>query len=97
LVPAEKRGIGLMFQDYALFPHMSVADNIMYGIHRDPDRLRRLAELLELVDLCGFEARRPASLSGGQKQRVALARALAPRPAALLLDEPFANLDGPMR
>jgi iron(III) transport system ATP-binding protein len=97
VVPAEDRNVGLMFQDYALFPHMSVADNIMYGIHRLPDRVQRVTDLLELVELSGFQDRSPNSLSGGQKQRVALARALAPKPVALLLDEPFANLDGPMR
>jgi iron(III) transport system ATP-binding protein len=96
-VPAEKRGVGLVFQDYALFPHMTVADNVAYGIHRSPDKVQRVAELLDLVGLGGLGSRLPTSLSGGQKQRVALARALAPRPKVLLLDEPFANLDGPIR
>ncbi len=96
-IRAEKRGVGLVFQDYALFPHMSVADNIAFGIHRSSDRSHRVEELLELVDLSGYGGRSPNSLSGGQKQRVALARALAPKPQLLLLDEPFANLDGPIR
>ena len=97
LLPAEKRPVGLVFQDYALFPHMTVAKNIAFGIHKASDRLSRVESLLELVDLKGFGDRMPNSLSGGQKQRVALARALAPRPKLLLLDEPFANLDGPIR
>jgi iron(III) transport system ATP-binding protein len=96
-VPAEQRGVGLVFQDYALFPHMTVADNVAYGIHRSPDKAKRVAELLGLVGLEELGPRLPTSLSGGQKQRVALARALAPRPKVLLLDEPFANLDGPIR
>ena len=86
-----------MFQDYALFPFMSVADNVAYGIHTRPDRQKRVGELLELVGLTGYDARAPGTLSGGQQQRVALVRALAPRPIALLLDEPFANLDGALR
>ena len=96
LVPAEKRGIGMVFQDYALFPHLDVAANIGFGVPR-PQRAQRVKELLDLVDLKGFEFRRPAELSGGQQQRVALARALAPRPTLLLLDEPFANLDAKLR
>ena len=86
-----------MFQDFALFPHMSVAENIEYGIHRDPDRKAQVQQLLAFVGLDGFGGRLSNSLSGGQKQRVALARAIAPKPVALLLDEPFANLDAQMR
>ena len=97
LIPAERRGVGLVFQDYALFPHMSVAENIAYGLRDRAERPGRVRELLQLVDLEGYEERRPNSLSGGQKQRVAIARALAPRPSILLLDEPFANLDGAIR
>jgi iron(III) transport system ATP-binding protein len=96
-VPAEKRGVGMMFQDYALFPHMSVAENIAFGLHATEESPDRAAQVLEMVGLAGLESRRPGELSGGQQQRVALARALAPRPSLLLLDEPFANLDGPLR
>ncbi len=96
-VPAEQRSVGLVFQDYALFPHMTVADNVAYGIHRSADRSARVGELLEWVGLQDLGDRMPPTLSGGQRQRVALARALAPNPVALLLDEPFANLDGPLR
>lgn len=99
-VSPEKRRVGMVFQDYALFPHMSVAANVSYGLgKRDRDRkdLRRVAEVLELVGLSGTEKRLPHELSGGQQQRVALARALAPRPAVILLDEPFSNLDASLR
>ncbi len=96
-VRAEDRRVGMMFQDYALFPHYSVAENVVFGIHRQPDREARVRELLAWVGLEGLADRMPAALSGGQQQRVALARALAPRPVVLLLDEPFANLDGPLR
>jgi len=96
-VPAERRGVGMVFQDYALFAHMSVYDNVAFGIPGARDAASRVSELLALVGLEGFEARRPSELSGGQQQRVALARALAPAPSLLLLDEPFANLDGPLR
>jgi len=98
-VPPEKRQIGFVFQNYALFPHMTVARNIAYGVRFDRriDTQRRVEELLDLVDLRGFERRRPAELSSGQSQRVALARALAPKPAILLLDEPLSALDAKLR
>jgi iron(III) transport system ATP-binding protein len=95
-VPPEGRRIGMVFQHYALFPHLSVADNVAFGL-RGAGRAERVAELLELVGLAGLGGRMPHALSGGQQQRVALARALAPRPAVLLLDEPFSNLDADLR
>jgi iron(III) transport system ATP-binding protein len=95
-VAPERRRIGMVFQDYALFPHLDVAGNVGYGLGRKPDR-GRIAEVLELVGLAG-DARRPVhELSGGQQQRVALARALAPTPDLILLDEPFSNLDAGLR
>lgn len=98
-IPPEKRGVGLVFQDYALFPHLTVAENIAFGIRKwdSRERQRRVDELLELIGLSGLARRYPHQLSGGQQQRVAIARALAPRPAVLLLDEPFANLDAALR
>jgi iron(III) transport system ATP-binding protein len=97
-VPPEKRQVGMVFQDWALFPHMTVERNVGYGIgKRVPERDTRIAEALDLVGLAGLGDRMPGTLSGGQQQRVALARALAPRPAVLLLDEPFSNLDTALR
>lgn len=96
-VPPERRRVGMVFQDYALFPHMTVARNVGYGIPRHPDRAGRIQEVLSLVGLLGKEERLPDQLSGGEQQRVALARALAPEPRLLLLDEPFSNLDAGQR
>jgi iron(III) transport system ATP-binding protein len=98
-VPPEARGVGVVFQDYALFPHLSVGDNVAFGLarHERGARVRRGREVLELVGLGGLERRFPHELSGGQQQRVALARALAPAPALILLDEPFSNLDADLR
>lgn len=98
-LPAEKRGIGMVFQDYALFPHLTVAQNILFGLHGYPkkERIQRLQEMLKLVSLTDFAERYPHELSGGQQQRVALARALAPRPSILLMDEPFSNLDADLK
>ncbi len=96
-VRPEDRRIGMVFQDWALFPHLTVGENVAYGLSRDERRTRRVDEALELVGLAGLADRSPSTLSGGQQQRVALARALAPRPRAILLDEPFSNLDTTLR
>ncbi len=99
ILPPESRRLGMVFQDYALFPHLSVVDNVAFGL-RDQSRRekrRNASQFLELVGLSGYEARFPHELSGGQQQRVAVARALAPKPRLLLLDEPFSNLDVELR
>jgi iron(III) transport system ATP-binding protein len=96
-VPPERRKVGMVFQDYALFPHLTVAENVAFGVRKSPDRAKIVAESLALVGLSGLENRVPGQLSGGQQQRVALARALAPRPDLVLLDEPFSNLDPHLR
>src|SRR5918992_488717 len=91
-VPPEERRVGMVFQDYALFPHLTVAENVGFGLPRR-ERTGRVRELLGMVGLDGLERRYPHALSGGQQQRVALARALAPSPELILLDEPWANVD----
>ena len=96
-VPPEKRRVGMVFQDWALFPHLTVAQNVGYGLPRSERRGPRVAAALHMVGLDGLGDRQPATMSGGQQQRVALARALAPQPGVLLLDEPFSNLDSTLR
>ena len=98
-IPARLRGVGYVFQQYALFPHLSVAKNVGYGLHRLPaaERAARVADALRMVRLVERDAHLPGQLSGGEQQRVALARALVTRPAVLLLDEPFASLDRQLR
>jgi iron(III) transport system ATP-binding protein len=98
-VPPEQRSVGMVFQDYALFPHLSVHRNVAYGLRSLPrrQRRRRVAEVLDLVGMGDLSHRLPTALSGGQQQRVALARALAPEPDLILLDEPFSNLDAALR
>jgi iron(III) transport system ATP-binding protein len=98
-VPPEDRRVGMVFQDYALFPHLTVADNVGFGLHRlaPSERAQRIAQTLEMIGMSRSGPRFPHELSGGQQQRVALARALAPQPELLLLDEPFSNLDVDLR
>jgi iron(III) transport system ATP-binding protein len=96
-VAPEKRRVGMVFQDYAIFPHLSVASNIAFGLGRRRDSDERVEAMLELVGLAGLGDQMPHELSGGQQQRVALARALVMEPAVLLMDEPFSNLDSSLR
>ena len=96
-VPPDRRRVGMVFQDWALFPHLSVANNVAYGIAKSAKRNTEVSAALEMMNLADLGDRMPATLSGGQQQRVALARALAPRPGVLLLDEPFSNLDTSLR
>ena len=99
LLPPEQRGVGMVFQSYALFPHLTVLENVAFGLRQwsGEQQRNRIAEALDLVGLSKLEGRYPHELSGGQQQRVALARALAPSPQVVLLDEPFSNLDADMR
>ncbi|GAB3486009.1 ABC transporter ATP-binding protein [Marinomonas epiphytica] len=99
IMSPEHRGIGMVFQDIALFPHLTIAENVAFGLTSwtQSESQARVEELLQLVGLAGFEDRYPHSLSGGQQQRIALARAIAPRPKLLLMDEPFSGLDAKLR
>lgn len=98
-ITSEQRGVGMIFQDYALFPHLTVAENILFGVKglERAERQARLSEMLELVKLVGLSERYPHELSGGQQQRVSIARALAYQPELMLLDEPFSNIDAQVR
>ncbi|WP_107860890.1 ABC transporter ATP-binding protein [Neisseria weaveri] len=98
-IPAHKREIGMVFQDYALFPHLSTAENIAFGLQKSGKeaKQKRIKEMLALIDMTDYADRYPHQLSGGQQQRIALARALAPSPKLILLDEPFSNLDADLR
>lgn len=96
-VPPEKRHIGMVFQNYCLFPHLSVRNNIAYGIRQRQHKKERVNEMLDLIDMQTHADRYPYQLSGGQQQRVALARSLAPKPKIILMDEPFSNLDATLK
>ena len=97
LLPPERRNMGFVFQNHALFPHLSVRDNVAFGLAKSDERNQRVQDLLDMVGMAEFAERYPHELSGGEQQRVALVRALAPRPDLLLMDEPFSSLDQSLR